>query len=202
MQVWVGGSQDSPGVVKQHISEATEIGIFANSKIPLTRQQRSLDVLTSLLSEGGTPFDVRDNIQTFRWKKVIWNAAWNSLTALSGVDAQAWLDSSDFSLETTRRLMTEAIQVAKAMGVPDIQDSLVDELIPKMRGLKGPVFTSMYYDTKAGRAMEVEVILGTIVKKGREHGVPVPTVETLYALLLAVDQRIEREREDKARLKH
>ena len=42
--------------------------------------------------------------------------------------------------------------------------------------------------------MEVEVILGTVVKKAKEHGVPVPTLETLYALVLAVDQRIERDR--------
>ena len=90
--------------------------------------------------------------------------------------------------------MREAIQVAHSIGVPDIEYSLVEEHITRMQELPGPVFTSMYYDSKANRAMEVEVILGTMVRKGREHGVEVPTLEMLYALLLAVDQRLEGER--------
>jgi ketopantoate reductase len=194
-QVWIGGSQESPGVVRQHLAEGTEIGLFSHLETSPARQQGDLDRFTALLAEGGTPFDVRAEIQTSRWKKVVWNAAWNSLTALSAVDAQGWLTSSDYALKTTRRLMEEAIHVAQAIGVPGVEEALIDELIPKMQALKGPVYTSMYYDTKAGRAMEVEVILGTIVEKAREQGVPVPTVETLYALLLAVDQRMERERE-------
>ena len=189
----MGGAQDSPGVVKQHLAEGTEIGVFSNPNIPSSKQQHALDLFTSLLSEGGTPFDVRTEIQTSRWKKVIWNAAWNSLTCLTGVDAQGWLKSSDFAMDTTKRLMREAVQVAKAVGIPDIEENLVEELIPKMQALNGPVYTSMYYDVKAGRAMEVEVILGTVVKKAKEHGVPVPTLETLYALVLAVDQRIEKQ---------
>lgn len=194
VQVWVGGTQDSPGIVRQHVAEGTEIGLFPNPNIPSTKQQHSLDLFTSLLSAGRTPFDIRADIQTSRWKKVIWNVAWNSLSTLAGVDCQAWLKSSGFAMETTRRLMLEAVNVAKAVGVPGIEETLVGELITKMQGLKGPVWTSMYHDSKTGRAMEVEVILGTIMKKGKENGIPVPTLETLYALVLAMDQRLERER--------
>lgn len=118
---------------------------------------------------------------------------------LTAMDTQAWLKSSDFAMETTKRLMKEAVQVAKAVGVPGIEDELPDELIARMQGLPGPVYTSMYYDSQAGRAMEVEVILGTIVKKGKEHGVPVPTLEALYSLVLAVDQRLANARESETR---
>jgi 2-dehydropantoate 2-reductase len=195
--VWVGGIQESPGVIRQHLAEGTEIGLFPNPNTPSTKQRQSLDLFTSLLTGGGTPVDVRDSIQTSRWKKVIWNAAWNSLNSLTQVPTHTWLESSSFAMETTRRLMHEAIKVAKANGIPDVEESLVEELITKMQGLKPPVWTSMYGDVKAGRAMEVEVILGTIVKKGKEKGVAVPTLETVYSLLLAIDQRMAKEREQK-----
>jgi ketopantoate reductase len=74
---------------------------------------------------------------------------------LTEVDSQGWLNSSPFATESTKRLMTEAVRVAQAAGVPGIEDNLPDELIPKMHGLKGPVWTSMYYDKQKGRAMEV-----------------------------------------------
>jgi 2-dehydropantoate 2-reductase len=192
--VWVGGIQESPGVVRQNVAEGTEIGLYPNPNTPSTKQQHSLELFTSLLMGGGTPVDVRDSIQTSRWRKVIWNAAWNSLNSLTQVATHTWLESSSYAMETTRRLMHEAVQVAKANGIPNVEESLVEELITRMQGLKPPVWTSMYGDVKAGRAMEVEVILGTIVKKGRDKGVAVPTLETLYSLLLAIDQRMAKER--------
>ncbi len=45
--------------------------------------------------------------------------------------------------------------------------------------------------------MKVETILGTMVMKVKEQGVPVPTLETLYALVLVVEQRLDRGREGK-----
>jgi ketopantoate reductase len=40
------------------------------------------------------------------------------------------------------------------------------------------------------------VILGTMVKKAKELKVAVPTLEVLYAMTLAVDQRLERSRKE------
>ena len=96
----------------------------------------------------------------------------------------------------TRRLMSEAIDVAKASGVPGIEYDLIDELLTRINSMPG-IYASMFHDSVNSRAMEVEVILGTPVRKGRELGVSTPTLDILYALLKGVDKRMERERQAK-----
>jgi len=49
----------------------------------------------------------------------------------------------------------------------------------------------MQTDCKMGRPMEVDVILGTPVRKGRELGVAIPTIEVLHTLLLAINGRMK-----------
>lgn len=80
------------------------------------------------------------------------------------------------------------ITVAQHCGVP-LELSLIDELMEKIRGMT-PVYSSMYVDSKEGRPLEIEVILGTAVKKAKEFGLDVPVLRTVYALTNAVDQRI------------
>jgi 2-dehydropantoate 2-reductase len=161
-------------------------------------QKNAMTRFCSLLEAGKTPFTICDDIQTQRWKKVVWNIAWNSLTTLTGSDTEAWLKSSDMAVPLTRRLMGEAIDVAIACGVPDIDHGLIDEHLEKVNKL-GKIYASMYHDSVHGRAMEVEVILGTPVRKGKELGIPMPTLDILYALLKSMDVRLAREREVKVK---
>lgn len=168
-------------------SEDTELGLFPNPELAGELEEQRLEGLASLLREGGTNVQVLTEIQTARWKKVIWNMAWNTLTTLTGADVESWLKSSDLSTPITHRLMTEAIEVARALGVPGIEYELADELIARVKPL-GAIYSSMYHDSRAARPMELEVIIGTPVRKGREFGIAIPTLETIYTILLAVDQ--------------
>jgi ketopantoate reductase len=137
------------------------------------------------LKEGNTKFVVEDNVQIRRWEKVVWNVAWNSITSLTMVDTQTWLHSSPEAVPMTRRLMEEVIAVARKAGVP-MRDGLVDELFVRIMGLPG-VISSMQKDVKARNPLEIEVILGTPLKKARELGVQIPVLEVVYALVAGVD---------------
>ncbi|OCH92756.1 ApbA-domain-containing protein [Obba rivulosa] len=52
---------------------------------------------------------------------------------------------------------------------------------------------SMLVDVEKGRPMEVEVVLGEVVRAARQKGVAVPRVEALYALLLIVQNQLLRQ---------
>ena len=185
---WTGATQTSPGVVESTKSEDIQIGLFPNSSLDATSERQKLDTFASLLRDGGTSFRVEDHIQVHRWSKVVWNAAWNSLTTLTMLDTQSWLSSSSGSEPMTRRLMREVIDVAKAIDVP-LQYELIDQLLKKIRAMPG-IGSSMLTDCKNGRKMEVDVIFGVPVRKGRELGVPVPILETLYTILQGVNSRL------------
>ena len=144
-----------------------------------------LNGFTALLKEGGTVFVVEANIQIRQWEKVVWNVAWNSITSLTMVDTQTWLRSSPEAMPITRRLMSEVIEVARKAGVP-LKDGLVDALMGKILALPD-IITSMQKDVKAKNPLEIDVILGVPVRKARELGVPIPTLEVIYALVTAVD---------------
>jgi 2-dehydropantoate 2-reductase len=188
-QVWVGASQQTPGIVQHFASEDTEIGIFPNPQLEAAAEQARLDEFTSLLRDGKTPFSVEEDIQIQRWSKVVWNCAWNSLTTLTMLDTHAWLSSSPDAIPMTRRLMQEVIEVARACRVP-LKNELVDVLLERILAMS-TIGSSMQADCKMGRPMEVDIILGTPVKKGREHGVPTPTLDVLYTLLMAVNTRMK-----------
>ena len=148
-------------------------------------ENKRLHKFTALLKEGQTPFVIEQNIQIRRWEKLIWNVAWNSITSLTMLDTQTWLKSSPEAMTMTRKLMSEVIEVARKAGVP-MKDGLVDEQIGKILALPG-VITSMQKDIKARNPLEIDVILGVPVRKARELGVPIPTLEVIYTLVAAVD---------------
>lgn len=188
MQTWVGASQKTPGVVDHMKSEDMQIGLFPNPQLDEPKEQQRLQVFASLLKEGNTVFQVVDNVQIQRWEKVVWNVAWNSITTLTMVDTQTWLASSSNAMPMTRKLMAEVIDVAQKAGVP-LEYQLIDRLIDKILAMPG-IGSSMQADAQNGRPLELDVILGVPVKRGRELGVSIPTLETIYTLLVAVDQRL------------
>ncbi|CEL09381.1 hypothetical protein ASPCAL12517 [Aspergillus calidoustus] len=186
--VWVGAAQPSPGVITHTTSERTQLGLFPNPRLETALEESRLRQFTTLFTSGGTHYDVVPNIQLCRWEKVVWNVAWNAITALTDQDVESWLSSSPDAVPYTRKLMGEVIVVGRACGVP-LDEGLVDVLMERVKGL-GKLRTSMQADREAGRGMEVEVILGVPVKRGRELGVATPCLEGLYVLLTAVNKKI------------
>ncbi|KAF4119343.1 2-dehydropantoate 2-reductase [Geosmithia morbida] len=185
---WVGAKQTEPGIVAHTSSEDLQVGLFENKHGDSALDNRNLERFASLLAGGKTVFQVVPNIQVQRWEKVVWNAAWNSLTTLTLMDTHSWLNSSVEATPMTRRLMREVIDVAKALDVP-IEYDLVDKLLGKILSMP-PIYSSMKVDFDNGRPMEVDIILGYPVRKGRELRIPIPTVETIYTILTAINMRL------------
>ncbi|THX95303.1 2-dehydropantoate 2-reductase [Aureobasidium pullulans] len=175
--IWVGATQDSPGVIRHTASEHTDIGLYPNPRIDATVEEARLEGFAAMLRAGGTPYTISDDIQVKRWEKVVWN------------DTQQWLSSSKESVSVTKRLMREVIGVARRSGVA-LEYGLVDILMERIQGMPG-IESSMQVDAREGRRLEVDVILGTPMRKAREYGMDVPTLATVYALTVAVDMRIK-----------
>jgi len=186
---WVGATQIHPGIIKHSKSENTQLGLFPNPALSSALETKRLNTFVYLLKAGNTPHEVEDDMQVKRWEKVVWNAAWNSLTTLTMLDTQSWLKSSEDAMPLTRRVMREVIDIARACKV-DVKYELIDQLIDKILKMH-PIGSSMQTDCKAGRQMEVDIILGTPVKKAKELGIDAPVLQTLYALLLAINQRMK-----------
>jgi len=185
----VGGSESTTArIIKHTTAEDMQIGLYQNADAEQALEVERLNRFADLLRQGETLFQIEDDIQRKRWEKVVWNAAWNPLTTLTMIDTKSWLDSSDEAHAVTKRLMREVINVAQRCGVP-LEYKLVDELMAKVLTM-GRIGSSMQQDAKAGRPLEVDVILGHPVDKAKEFGMDTPVLSTIFALTTAVNRRI------------
>ncbi|ATZ53174.1 hypothetical protein BCIN_09g00580 [Botrytis cinerea B05.10] len=184
---WTGAIQNTPGIVHHTKNENLQLGLFPNPNVSTEIEDKRLNVFSELLSAGKTPHEVfsPSRLQTARWEKVIWNCAWNCLTTLTRLHTHEWLNSSPEAMNMTRTLMGEVVTVARKMGV-DIKDDLIERLMKRILGMPS-IGTSMLTDALCGRQLELDVILGVPVKRGRELGVDMRVCETVYTLLQGVD---------------
>lgn len=113
---------------------------------------------------------------------------------------------SEYAIEGLRGVLRELVDVGRALGFPDSDDglpsSLVDSTIENTRKVQSAPhmahIPSMLLDAQKGYPIEVEAIVGEVVRMARERGVQVPRVELLYALLLVKQNQILREQAEKS----
>ena len=138
-----------------------------------------VSVLCELFESAGIKARAMEDIVAARWRKCVWNAPFNPLSVLSGGLYTSDILSTQESL--VRQLMEEVCTIAAATGHP-LSADVVDRNIADTRKMP-PYKTSMLLDFEAGRPMETEAILGNAVRAGQREQVPVPHLETVYALM-------------------
>jgi 2-dehydropantoate 2-reductase len=176
--VYVGATVDAPGVIT-HVAAGT-IGIGANRE----QERAVLPAIRDALAKTGQPVHISNDIQRERWHKLMWNAAFNPVSAITGR-----MPDELVSTPATRALilsvMGEVLAVGRACGV-DLRPEDIDTHIEWTEGATG-LRTSTMVDRERGRTMESDGLIGVIVRKGREVAVPTPCSLVVYALLTAID---------------
>ncbi|KAF8139210.1 ketopantoate reductase PanE/ApbA C terminal-domain-containing protein [Mycena galopus ATCC 62051] len=184
--VWTGARTVDVGVVEVFTrSDTLVLGVHWSADIPRDRQQGHMDVLADILTKSNASITVKEDVQPDSWVKVIWNSAWNSLTALTLLRTRDFIATSASAREVARGILSEGINVAKAKGIA-IPDDTLDTMMVKYTTLGG-ANSSMLTDALNAKPMEVEAIVGTILREGNKLGLPVPTLTVIYSLLKALD---------------
>src|ERR1700751_1877301 len=117
-----------------------------------------------------------------QWRKVIFNASTNPIGALTGLTHGRVCERPDLRALVSG-LVDEGKAVAAAQGVE--LDADPEELID--HAAKPEVAyghkASMLQDVEARRQTEIDYLNGGIVRFGREHHVPTPLNEEIWALV-------------------
>lgn len=187
---WVNANQPDTGVIVHKGQEKMQIGVEWSETIAREVQQAKLQAFSAILTAGKTGFDEVTDIRVDRWKKTIWNACWNSLTAMTLCNTKQYLEASDSAYITARALVDEMALVARTLGL-EIDDAYLDSLLSRDDLRNGGITSSMMMDAKAGRSMEVDVILAGPLRIAKQLGVKTPVLETCTAILSAMDWRFQ-----------
>ncbi len=176
---FIAVSRTAPGKVHHQSEGSLTLGRFPSGTTPAVEQ------LASLFNASKVPCRVTPDIVTARWQKALWNATFNPISIMGGVlDTSAILRTPD-DQEFIRETMREIAQIASAAGHP-IQEELIDRLIRGTLAMP-PYKTSMALDYERGRAMEVEAILGNVVRTARRLGVRAEKLETIFRIAKMIE---------------
>ena len=174
--VYVGATIDEPGVVVHQAPARISFGArpgFDESRLESVRE---------VLASTGQRVQISADIQHERWRKLMWNASFNTVSAMT-MRSPAELLALAETRALLRRLMQEVVSVAQAVGV-GLVEADVDEHISWTERAPG-MRTSTMVDRSRGRAMEADALIGVIVRRGRECAIPTPASEAMYALMKA-----------------
>ncbi|HEY6360720.1 MAG TPA: 2-dehydropantoate 2-reductase [Vicinamibacterales bacterium] len=178
--VYIGATLEGPGVVR-HVAPAAII-LGARLGFDPTR----LPPIRNVLASSGQSVTITHDILHERWYKLIWNAGFNTVSAVADRTPAEILALPELR-ELVVGIMREVIAVANAQGIM-LREADIDEQIAWTNGAAA-MQTSMMVDRQRGRSLETDALIGVVIRKGRELGVPTPLSGALHALLLAADER-------------
>lgn len=136
----------------------------------------------NVMRNAGITMELSADIKTVLWKKFIFIAAGG------GVVTAARLPLANvLAVEESRTLfqdaMREAVAIALAKGI-NIEPDLIEKQLESLKKFENTTYTSMYHDLVNGKPLEIEALSGTLVRYGRELGIPTPINRAMYAALL------------------
>jgi 2-dehydropantoate 2-reductase len=166
-----------PGHVQWDVQGDTTFGPY-DERVSLEQVEQLADACT----RAGMPANAVADARGPQWRKVIFNASTNPIGALTGLTHGRVCERPDLRALVSG-LVAEGKAVAAAQGIE--LDADPEELID--HAAKPEVAydhkASMLQDVEARRATEVDYLNGGIVRFGREHGVPTPLNEAIWALI-------------------
>lgn len=134
--------------------------------------------LSALLDGAELRPESTGNIRRAIWYKLWGNMTMNPVSGLTLATADRIL--GDATLKPfILACMAEAAEIGGAIGCP-ISESGQDRMAVTAR--LGAFRTSMLQDVEAGRAIELEALVGAPREIGRRVGIATPSIDTLYAL--------------------
>ena len=171
----------APGVIR-HI----EGHRFPVGEIDGSESERVQAICDAFVDAGFKSFVLPD-IRSEIWLKLWGNLTFNPISALTHATL---VDICQFpqTRALAAQMMTEAQQVAEKLGA-----SFRVTIERRIEGAEnvGKHKTSMLQDLEAGKALEIEGMLGVVIELGELTGIATPSINTIYALVSLLDRNVQ-----------
>ncbi len=173
----------APGVIKHVEGNRFPLGELDGS------HSERVEAISQTFIKAGFKSFVLDDIRAEIWLKAWGNLSFNPISALT----QATLiDICQFTptRELAARMMEEAQAIANKLGIQFRHT--IEKRIAGAESV-GKHKTSMLQDVEAGRALEIEALVGAVVELGRLTHTPTPHIDAIYACTKLLDKIMRQE---------
>jgi 2-dehydropantoate 2-reductase len=176
---YIATALESPGLIVQTGTHRRIIVGEAFGQLPrLSDRVRAIhealsgaDIQSEAVPDGRVPI----------WEKFVFLASLAGFTGAARLPiGPVWADP--FTKAQFIAGCREIEAVARAEGVPVAVD-VVDRILPYIDAIPGTMRSSLLIDLQQAKRIEVEALLGTVVRRGAALGVPTPIMSTLYSVL-------------------
>jgi ketopantoate reductase/2-keto-4-pentenoate hydratase/2-oxohepta-3-ene-1,7-dioic acid hydratase in catechol pathway len=171
--VYPAAAVTAPGVIHHVEGDRFPIGELDGST---TERAKSLH---DTFVKAGLKSRVLPDIRSEIWLKAWGNLSFNPISALTHATL---VDICQFAetRELAARMMKEAQDIAEKLGVKFRVS--IDKRIQGAESV-GAHKTSMLQDVEAGRSLETEALIGSILEMAKITNTPAPAIESVYALV-------------------
>lgn len=180
--VYPAADVPAPGVIHHVEGDRFPIGELDGSESD--RVQKLFDVLVNC----GFRSRILDSIRSEIWLKAWGNLSFNPISALSHATLE---DICKFpeTRKLAENMMSEAQVIANKLGI-EFRHT-IEKRIAGAESV-GAHKTSMLQDVEAGRSLEVEALIGSILEMGKLTQSDSPTIEAVYACVKLLNDQIEK----------
>jgi 2-dehydropantoate 2-reductase len=145
------------------------------------RSTPRLGKLDETLRGAGFETVVSSHIVHDMWEKWVQIASVGALTCLLRGNIGE-IVAIPGGADLSRSVLRECAAIAGACGHPP-SDTFLGEQTAQLTAAGSPLTSSMYRDLKKGAAVEVDMILGDLLERGRKFGLTPPIVEAAFVSL-------------------
>lgn len=142
--------------------------------------------MNELFNAAGLSCVIVENIMEAIWEKVAFNAATNTLAALTRLPDGLTIGTEE-TKELAQKIAKEVVMVARASGVNASEDKVIGKLGITVAE-HGNHFPSMGQDILRKSQTEIESINGAVYRIAQTLGLEVPYTETMYRLVRTIEK--------------
>ena len=162
----------SPGVIRHAFGNKIIVGEPSGELSP------RIKALATLLEKAGFEAPIAEQIQRDIWFKLWGNMTMNPVSAITGATSSQVLDD-DLVRGFCSHVMLEAKEIGAHLGIPI--DQQPEDRHAETRKL-GSFKTSMLQDVEAGKAVELDALVGAVKELGQLTQVATPYTDALLGL--------------------
>jgi 2-dehydropantoate 2-reductase len=191
--VYTGAEEIAPAKIHHTDPDWQKIGPYHCPGVSEESVEKSAKRFVNILDPKGKRMIFYDaDVSGVRWRKLAYNASFNSVAAALQIDTSRLRMSQHLIDDLILPIILEVQAAAASCGVM-LQSDLVKSVM--QQDVADSFYRpSMMQDVINRNFMEIETIVGEPLREGKRHGIAMPTLSVVYGILRGLQLRIKEEK--------
>lgn len=189
----IGATEFKLGHIRHDDRDRAKLGPFPGQSVSsAVAEAKGREFVEVYMACGKVDWQYDEDVNFTRWKKLVYNSCYNSVSAVLGMDTARMRASCFVIDDLVKPAMLEIVAIAKAAGV-DLPSSVVQDIIT-VDPTDTAFMPSMGQDAAKGNYIESENIVGEPLREAERLGIAAPTLQTIYGFLRGIQLKAKESR--------